>query len=80
MKNYLIEAIKRLTNDSTFYLYDNDYSTIVWDELKTKAPTQAQIEKMIETIKSEETNKDQAKVELLAKLGITTEEAQLLLS
>lgn len=80
MKNYLVEAIQRLTDNSTFSIYDNDYTTIVWDELKTKAPTQAQINQMIETIKSEEANKSVAKNALLERLGITAEEAALLLS
>ena len=84
MKDYLFLAIKKLKPTAEFSYSDDDYSTIKWDELDGDAPTQAQIEAAIKEIKAEETQA-QAKAEadkelLLVKLGITADEAKLLLS
>jgi hypothetical protein len=84
MTNYLAEAIKKLKPTAQFTFVDNDYSTIRWDLLEGDAPTQSEIDKAIKDIKAQEIKDEKAKVEakaeLLARLGITAEEAQLLLS
>jgi hypothetical protein len=84
MSEYLVKAIKSLKPNSEFSIVDNDYSTIVWDVLDGAAPTKAQINAEIEKIKSDEaaaeTQKAAAKSALLERLGITAEEARLLLS
>lgn len=84
MENYLIKAIRKLRPNSEFSFTDNDYSTIKWDSLEGNAPTQAEINAAIEQIKAEEITaeaaKAQAKAALLAQLGITEEQAKLLLS
>ena len=84
MKNYLSLAISKLCPTAEFSFSDEDYSTVVWDKLDGKAPTQAEIDITIADIKAEEITA-QAKTQtdktaLLAKLGITADEAKLLLS
>ena len=84
MKNYLAAAIKSLDPTSEFSFTDDDYSTIKWDILEGKAPTQAEIDAEILKIKEAEI-KDavsvaMAKAALLAKLGISADEATLILS
>jgi len=84
MENYLVKAIRKLKPESEFVLTDNDYSTIKWDSLDGDAPTQDEIDAAIEQIKMEEiatsAKKAADKAALLTKLGITDDEAKLLLS
>jgi hypothetical protein len=82
--NYLGLAIKALRPTAEFSISNNDYSTIKWDKLEGDAPTQSEIDAAIENVKANEIAA-QAKAEadkaaLLAKLGITDDEAKLLLS
>jgi hypothetical protein len=83
-KDYLVEAIKKLKPTAEFSFTDNDYSTIKWDVLEGNAPTQAQIDAAIEQVKADEITEAaanvQAKAELLERLGITADEAKLLLA
>ena len=80
----MVKAIRKLRPDSEFSFTDDDYSTIKWDKLEGNAPTHAEIDAAIEQIKSYEiAAKAKAandKNALLAKLGITADEAKLLLS
>jgi hypothetical protein len=84
MSEYLVKAIKSLKPGAEFSIVDNDYSTITWDVLEGKAPTQAQIDSEIEKIQAAElaaeAEKAAAKSALLERLGITEEEAKLLLA
>jgi hypothetical protein len=77
-------AIKKLRPTAEFSYSDDDYATIQWDVLEGQAPTMAEIEAAIEEIKADElTEAAKAatdKAALLAKLGITADEAKLLLS
>lgn len=80
----LTKAIRLLKPNSEFSYQNNDYSTIKWDVLEGDAPTQAEIDAAIEQVKADEIAAE-AKAEanksaLLAKLGITADEAKLLLS
>ena len=81
---YIMKAIKKLKPTSEFSFNDEDYSTVKWYKLDGKAPTQAQIDDAIEEIKVEEIAEAEAqalaKSALLDKLGITEDEAKLLLS
>jgi hypothetical protein len=78
MKDYLDKAILKLKPNAEFIYSDRDYSTIEWFVLEGEAPTQAQIDKAIDQIKSDELTqaqaKAQAKAELLERLGLTQEE------
>lgn len=84
MKNYTALAIHKLKPNSSWRFENYDYSTIEWFELEGTAPTQSEIDAAIEQIKAEEAQAEitrvQAKADLLARLGITADEARLLLS
>jgi hypothetical protein len=84
MNNYLVAAIHKLKPSAEFSFTEDDYSTIKWDVLEGEAPTQSEIDAAIEQVKAEEAQaeitKATAKAALLSKLGITAEEARLLLS
>jgi hypothetical protein len=84
MDIFLAQAIKNFVPNSEFTIKDNDYSTIEWHVLEGKAPTKAQIEAEIVKIKSNQVaaseEKATAKAALLERLGITADEAALLLS
>lgn len=82
--DYLTKAIQSLKPTAEFSYTDDDYSTIKWDVLDGNAPTKKQIDDEIKKIKADEitdaASKATAKAALLEKLGITSEEAALLLS
>lgn len=84
MSDYLVKAIKKLKPSAEFSLIDSDYSTIQWDSLEGNAPTISEITKVIEEIKAEEEAQAEAnaaaKAALLDRLGITADEAKLLLA
>jgi len=80
---YLSQAIRKLRPNSEFTFTEEDYSTIEWHVLEGSAPTQAEIDAAIKKIKADEiveaTEKAAAKSALLERLGITADEAALLL-
>jgi hypothetical protein len=84
MNDYLVKAIRKLKPNSEFSYSDDDYSTIKWDVLDGDAPTQKEIDAAIKEVKADEIADAQAKATqrqaILDRLGITAEEAQLLLS
>ena len=84
MKDYLTLAIQSLCPNSEYSYTDNDYSTIEWHVLEGTAPTQTEIDAEIEKIKTAEAtaeaDKAAAKAALLDRLGITADEAKLLLA
>lgn len=80
----IVKAINLLRPTAEFVFKDADYSTIEWIVLDGEAPSLAEIQAAHQAIKATEA---QAKAEaqakrqaLLDKLGITEEEAKLLLS
>ena len=77
------EAISALTNHAEWTWTGDDYSDINWVKIDTAIPTQAEIQAKIESIKLEKSNeanqKATAKAALLERLGITADEAALLL-
>jgi hypothetical protein len=81
--SYLVKAIRKLKPNSQFSFIDDDYLTIKWDVLEGDAPTQAEIDEAIEQVKADEITEAEAKVAekaaLLERLGITEDEARLLL-
>ena len=80
----LAAAIKLLKPNAQFSFTEADYSSIKWDVLDGNAPTQAEIDAAIEQVKADEAQaeatKATEKAALLDRLGITAEEAKLLLS
>lgn len=83
-KDYLSAAIQSLRPASEFSYTNDDYLTIKWDVLEGDAPTLEEIGLEIKRLKALdikiEKNNATAKAALLTKLGITAEEAALLLS
>ena len=79
----LSNAIKLLRPTAEFSFTETDYSTIQWDVLEGEAPTFKELETALEKIKADEaqaiTAKSAARKSLLQKIGITAEEAALLL-
>lgn len=80
----LTKAIRLLKPNAEFSYQNNDYSTIKWDVLKGDAPTQAEIDAALKKIEADEIAAEAKaaadKAALLDKLGITADEAKLLLS
>ena len=80
----LIKAIKYLRPSAEFSLTNDDYSTIKWDVLEGDAPTWEEVQAAHLQVKAdEEAAKAEAEAKkqaLLDRLGITAEEARLLLS
>jgi hypothetical protein len=84
MSEYLVKAIQSLKPGAEFSITNGDYSTIVWDVLEGTAPTKADIDKAIKAIQATEAAEAEAdataKAALLERLGITADEAKLLLA
>ena len=80
----LAKAIRLIKPNSEFSYQNDDYATIKWDVLEGDAPTQAEIDAAIKKIEADEiaqaAKEANDKAALLAKLGITADEAKLLLS
>jgi hypothetical protein len=79
----ITQAIWKLRPDSEFSFTDEDYLTIQWNKLEGNAPTLAEINAVIKEIKADEiVQKAKAETDraaLLSKLGITADEARLLI-
>ncbi len=80
----ITNAIQSLKPDAEFVITADDYSTIVWHKIEGAAPTLAQVKAEIKRLSDleliNETSKTAAKAALLERLGITEDEAKLLLS
>lgn len=79
----LAKAIKLLHPEAEFSYTDNDYSTIKWDVLEGNAPTQKEIDAAIKTVQANEIAEAETKAAqrqvILDRLGLTVDEAKLLL-
>jgi hypothetical protein len=77
-------AIRHLVPNAEFSFTDNDLSTLKWDSTELTKPTITQIKAAIPIVKSaqeaEIAAKAATKAALLERLGITADEAALLLS
>jgi hypothetical protein len=84
MRLLLADAIKSLRPNSEFSYTEDDYSTIQWIVLEGKAPTKAEVLAELARLKAEaqtlESTRATNKAALLERLGITADEAALLLS
>ena len=80
----LVKAIRFLKPTSEFSYQNDDYSTIKWDVLEGDAPSQKEIDAAMKKIEADELALEAKtaadKAALLEKLGITADEAKLLLS
>jgi hypothetical protein len=79
----LVKAIYKLKPNAQFSFTENDYSTIKWDVLEGRAPTQSEINTAIEQVKADEITEAEARETqrqvILDRLGLTADEARLLL-
>lgn len=82
--SYLSRAIQSLKPGAEFSFHDEDYSTIKWDVLEGTAPTLKAVNDEIQAIKEADeiasATSVARKAAILERLGITEEEARLLLS
>lgn len=80
----LVKAIKQLKPSAEFSFTDNDYSTIKWDVLDGDAPTIKELEEALKVVKAQELQAEtealNKKQEVLAKLGLTSDEVASLLA
>ena len=80
---YLFKALKNLCPNAEFTFTDEDYSSITWIKNDGIEPTQKQIDDEIAAIKAKEAkeaeDKAAGKAALLERLGISAQEAELLL-
>ena len=83
--SYLTKAINKLKPTAEFSYTNDDYSTIKWNVIEGKAPTQVEIDAAIEQVKAAEIAEAQAKIAAkataqakLAALGLTVEDLQAL--
>jgi hypothetical protein len=80
---YLLEAIKKLKPTAEFSFTDRDSSTIVWDKIEGNPPTEEEIIAAVIEVQNElevkQTAKAHERAALLERLGITADEARLLL-
>jgi hypothetical protein len=80
----LVLAIKELSPEAEFAFSGNDLSTLDWQTKKAPRPTDEEIlarcEAVIANLANEAETKSAAKAALLDRLGITADEAKLLLS
>lgn len=75
----LVKVLTSLMPEVEWSISNDDLSTLIIHTEGITAPTQQQINDEIERLASEETAKAEAKAALLARLGLTSEEAQLIL-
>lgn len=80
----LVDAIRLLKPTSEFVISNDEYSTIIWHAIEGTAPTQSEIDAAIEQVKINDENAALAaqaqKQAILDRLGITADEAKVLLS
>lgn len=76
---YIMTAIQNLTNFAHFAISDDDYSNITWLSEVESEPTVAEIEAEIERLEELDANRQEAKAQLLQRIGLTEDEAKLLL-
>jgi hypothetical protein len=80
----IAQAIKELSPDAEFSFTDDNLETLQWDNLKADRPTDKEIlahcKVVVANIKNQVSINATAKAALLDRLGITEDEAKLLLS
>lgn len=80
MRNQTAEALKSLLGNAEWSLSDEDLSTLVIHTEGVTAPTEAEVKAEIKRLTDEVAAKPAAKAALLDRLGITEDEAKLLLA
>ena len=73
-------AIRYLHPEAEFSFIEADFDSLKFDKIDGEAPTLEDITSALKEIKANEVARQKAKADLLDRLGITPEEAKLLLS
>ena len=73
-------AIRYLHPEAEFSFTAADFDSIKFDKIDGEAPTLDDVKNAVQQIKANDIAKEAAKIALLNRLGITAEEAKLLLS
>lgn len=79
MKKYQL-ALMRLFPNGGWSVNDDDYTKIIFKDSSITSPTIEELEAEVAKMEEEENQRKSDKASLLNRLGITEEEAQLLLS
>ena len=74
------KALKSLLGTAEWTMSGDDLSTLVIHTEGVKAPTKAQVDAQIKKAAEEEANKVAVKIAILERLGLTEEEASLILA
>ena len=74
------DAIVQLRPDAQFVCYGNTLEGLTFDNASITKPTQKEVDDTIKALEAKEAAKPDAKAELLKRLGITADEAALLLA
>lgn len=79
----LVTAIRNLRPGSEFVFENNDYDTIQWHALDGEAPTKAEVDAEVDRVREqfiqEQEQKEARRAEILERLGLTEDEAKLIL-
>lgn len=80
----IVEAIRSIRPNSEFAIHGEDLENIEWHILEGEIPTKKEIEQAIKDLEAAEIVKEQekaaAKSAILERIGLTAEEATILLS
>jgi hypothetical protein len=83
VSDYLVKAIKRLRPGAEFSIIDSDLDRTTWDVLEGEPPTAKEVADAIKAIQADEANeaaeKAARRAEILERLGLTEDEAKLIL-
>jgi hypothetical protein len=82
--NQVVEAIRSIRPNSEFVIHGGNLDNIEWHILEGEIPTKKEIEQAIKDLAAAELVKEQekatAKNAILERIGLTAEEATILLS
>jgi len=82
--NKIVEAIHLIRPNAEFVIHNEDLENIEWHVIEGQIPTKKEIEQAVKDLAAAELIKEQeksvSKAALLERLGLTAEEAVLLLS
>lgn len=80
----IVEAIRSIRPNSEFAIHGGDLDNIEWHVIEGEIPTKKEIEQAVKDLVAAELTKEQekasAKNAILERIGLTAEEATLLLS
>jgi len=80
----IVEAIHSIRPNAEFVIHNEDLENIEWHVIEGKIPTKKEIEQAVKDLAAAELTKEQEKIAaknvILERIGLTADEAALLLS